>query len=128
MAGRTSRARSEAIRRISPKRIPTPVSHAKGRFRDALVERGLRPHVALRCDPRQRPLLDKRTTNSVGYRLSQIFRRKVEGVIGWLKDPGRMKRARLRGLERVNHQTYFAGAAHNLLRIVNLSRAAVTTG
>jgi IS5 family transposase len=97
-------------------------------FRDALVERGLRPHVALRCDPRQRPLLDKRTTNSVGYRISLVVRRTIEGVIGWLKHPGRMKRARLRSLARVNHLTYFAGAAHNLLRIVNLARSAAVTG
>lgn len=97
-------------------------------FRDALVDRGLRPHVALRSDPRQRPLLDKRTTNSVGYRLSLVIRRKIEGIIGWLKHPGRIKRARLRGLARVNHLTSFAGTAHNLLRIVNLTRAAAATG
>lgn len=97
-------------------------------FHDEIIERGLRPHFAQRNDPRKRPLLDKRTTNSKGYRLSQIFRRKIEGVIGWLKHPGRMKRARMPGLQRVNLLTHFAGTAHNLLRIVNLSRAAAATG
>lgn len=91
-------------------------------FFDAVSKRGLRPHVAIQHTGRKKALLDKRTTNSVGYQLSQIYRRKVEGVIGWLKHPGRMKRARLRGVERVDHLTYFAGAAHNLLRIVNLGR------
>ncbi len=32
-------------------------------------------------------------------------------------------RARLRGVDRVNHLSYLAGAAHNLLRIVNLTKA-----
>jgi IS5 family transposase len=96
--------------------------------RDELLDRGRRPHIALRNDPRQRLLLDKRTTDSVGYQLSQILRRKMEGIIGWLKHPGRMKRARLRGLARVNHLTYLAGTASSLLRIANLSRRQATVG
>jgi len=46
---------------------------------------------------RKKTPLDKRTTNSRGYQVSQVFRRKVEGIIALVdamqesvhRDPGR---------------------------------------
>lgn len=92
-------------------------------FIDELREMGLRPHVAMTDHVRRRkPPLDKRTTDSRGYQVSQVFRRKVEGIIGWFKDPGRIKRTRFVGLQKTNDLAQFIGAAHNLLRITNLTR------
>ena len=92
-------------------------------FFEQLTAREFRPHIAIKHTTRNNPLLDRRTTNSRAYQLSQIFRRKIEGVIGWLKHPGRLKRARLRGVAKTNHLAQFYGAAHNMLRIVRLSEA-----
>ncbi len=50
-------------------------------FFEALTERGFRPHIAIQHTNRKKRLLDRRTTNSRAYKLSQIFRRKVEGVL-----------------------------------------------
>ena len=90
---------------------------------DKLRAMNIRPHLALvNHVKRRKPPIDKRTTNSTGYKISQVFRRKVEGIICWFKAPGRINRSRFRGTRKTNHQAQSVGAAHNLLRINNLTR------
>lgn len=87
---------------------------------------GLEPHIAIRNNPNCSIVyLPQETIDSRGYQLSQIYRRKVEGIIGWLKHPGRLKRSRFVGLKKMNYLAQFMGTAYNLLRIVNLQKAKV---
>jgi hypothetical protein len=46
----------------------------------------------------------------------------VEQVFGWLKVVGLMRKTRHRGLGRVGWMFTFSLAAHNLVRIRNLTR------
>ena len=112
---------------VAPRKAKATLGADKGydakSFIGDLRKMKIRPHVALVNDPRRRkPSLDKRTTNSRGYQISQVSRRKIEGVIGWLKAPGRIKRTRFVGIQKTNHLAQLMAAAHNLLRIANLSR------
>ena len=55
-----------------------------------------------------------------GHRASQIARRRIETIFGWLKTFGGMKRSRVRGLEKTQLAARLAAAAYNLLRLSRL--------
>lgn len=89
-----------------------------------LRDRNVTPHIAQNQQPgRRESNIDKRTTRHPGYKISLIKRRVIEPIFGWLKHPGRMKRARYRGLPKVGWFAKLAGAAFNLVKISNISRA-----
>jgi transposase len=93
-------------------------------FVAALRERSVTPHVAQNVQPgRRKSNIDMRTTRHPGYQISLIKRRLIEPIFGWMKHPGRMKRARYRGLPTVGWFAKLAGAAFNLVKISNISRA-----
>lgn len=86
------------------------------------------PHVAQNEQGgRRKSAIDGRTTRHPGYAISAIKRRLIEPIFGWLKHPGRMKRARHRGLRKVGWFTQIAGATFNLVKIANLTRVAQAT-
>jgi len=94
------------------------------RFVKVCRELGITPHVAQNIQPGRRgSAIDKRTTRHKGYNVSLIVRRQIEAIFAWLKAPGRMKRARHRGIDRVGWFTEIAAAAFNLVKINNLARA-----
>jgi len=72
------------------------------------------PHVALKAKSRT---LDRRTTRHPGYTLSQVARKRIEEVFGWMKTVGGLRKLRHRGGARVNWQFLLAAAAYNLVRI-----------
>lgn len=87
-------------------------------------ELNVTPHVAQNIQPgRRASAIDARTTRHEGYKISIIVRRQIEAVFAWLKAPGRMKRARHRGIARVGWFTKLAAAAFNLVKINNLAAA-----
>jgi transposase len=88
-------------------------------FIDSLRERNVTPHVAAKDTSR----LDQRTLRHGGYYVSQLIRKRVEEIFGWLKTVGNFRRTRYRGVAKTQQTAYMLGAAFNLIRIANLSPA-----
>src|SRR5215813_7783737 len=76
------------------------------------------PHVTQ--NNRRRSAIDARTTRHPGYEISLSKRWLVEKPFGWLKQIGRLKKVKLRGLAKVDWLFVFSCAAFNLLRIPKL--------
>jgi transposase len=85
---------------------------------------GATPHVARNTKGR-RSRIDGRTTRHPGYAVSQVKRKRIEEIFGWLKTVALLRKLRHRGRARVDWMFTFAVAAYNLVRIRNLT-AAVT--
>jgi transposase len=90
-------------------------------FVQALRDRNVVPHVAQ--SEHRTPATDARTTRHTGYAISIGARRQIEKVFGWMKAVGGLRRTRLRGVVPTDFLAKLAGAAYNLLRIANLTRA-----
>jgi len=82
---------------------------------------GVTPHVAANAHRYKRSAIDGRTTRHNGYGVSQIVRRRIEPIFGWMKTCGGLRRTRVRGVARTQLQARLAAAAYNLLRISRLS-------
>jgi transposase len=80
------------------------------------------PHVA-QNDSNRRSAIDHRTTRHDGYAVSQVKRKRVEEVFGWMKTVALQRKTRFRGLARVGWMFTFAAAAYNLVRMRNLQTA-----
>src|SRR5947208_4212854 len=78
------------------------------------------PHVAQNIHARRSSAIDGRTTRHPGYALSQVKRKRVEEIFGWMKTVGGMRKLRHRGLQLVGWMFTFAAAAYNLVRMRNL--------
>jgi IS5 family transposase len=81
------------------------------------------PHVAQNIHARRSSAIDGRTTRHAGYAISQVKRKRVEEIFGWMKTVGGMKKLRHRGLPVVGWMFTFAAAAYNLVRMRNLAPA-----
>ena len=88
-------------------------------FVDTLRSLNVTPHVA-QNNTNRRSAIDGRTTRHAGYPVSQIKRKRVEEIFGWLKTVGLMRKTRHRGTQRVGWMFTFSLAAYNLVRIRNL--------
>jgi transposase len=75
------------------------------------------PHVAAKT---RSSAIDGRTTRHVGYRASQIVRKRIEEAFGWVKAAAGFARARHRGLARVGWQFTLAMATYDLIRLPKL--------
>lgn len=82
---------------------------------------GLTPHVARNQHRTHRSAIDGRTTRHPGYAASLVVRRRIEQIFGWLKTCGGLRRARVRGRERISLSAHLAAATYNLLRLARLS-------
>ena len=90
-----------------------------------LRELGATAHVAQNITKHRGSNIDGRTTRHVGYRISQVIRRRVEQIFGWMKTTGGFRRSRFRGVERTRMAGYMVAAAYNLTR---MSRLLMETG
>lgn len=93
--------------------------HTKG-FVLKLRELGIAPHLAMIAG-RKTPGLDGRTTRHAGYKMSQVRRKLVEEVFGWMKVVGEIRKSRFVGKVRTSVATLFVSAAYNLLRMSNIA-------
>lgn len=75
---------------------------------------GITPHVAAKSS---RSCIDKRTTGSAGYKISQVKRKRIEECFGWMKDIGLMRKLRHVGRAKVSWIFRFTAAAYNLTRL-----------
>jgi transposase len=80
------------------------------------------PHVA-QNNSNRRSAIDHRTTRHEGYAVSQVKRKRVEEVFGWMKTVALQRKTRFRGLDRVGWMFTLAAAAYNLVRMRNLQTA-----
>jgi transposase len=81
------------------------------------------PHVACK---RKYSAINGRTSNRKGYQISQVVRRRIEPIFGWLKEYGGLQRSRFRGVARTQLTARLTAAAYNLLRLSRLIPAATT--
>jgi len=79
------------------------------------------PHVAQNLERPGGSAIDARTTQHVGYAISQRKRKRIEECFGWLKTIALLRKVRHRGIFRVGWAFTFAAAAYNLVRMRNLA-------
>lgn len=89
-------------------------------FVAACRSRNVTPHVAQNDGRRGGSAIDGRTTRHVGYRLSQIVRKRIEEHFGWGKTVGRIRQTVFRGLQRVDQQFKLTMTASNLTRMARI--------
>jgi transposase len=122
------------VHQVQPQTCGADKGYDGGPFMRALEDRWIEPHVAMREGPvggrfiRQRKdreaiaarqrMRDRMQT--VGYRLSQKTRKKVEEAFGWIKQIGGLARTRLVGQWKVRQQFQMVAAAYNLVRLSRL--------
>jgi transposase len=98
-------------------------------FIEELRARQVTPHIAIdgrlsKLGVKRKTAVDGRTTRHAGYRASQICRKRIEEVFGWIKTTGGIAQLKVRGLAKVQAVFTFAILAYNLLRIPKLLVAA----
>jgi hypothetical protein len=89
-------------------------------FVAACRERNVTPHVACNDSRSGGSAIDGRTTRHLGYRLSQIVRKRIEEHFGWGKTIGRIRQTVFRGLQRVDQQFKLTLTASNLMRLARM--------
>jgi transposase len=87
-----------------------------------LREINVTPHVAQNISGR-RSAIDGRTTRHPGYEVSLRIRKRIEEAFGWAKTVAGLRKARHRGLPKIDWQFTFAMAAYNLIRLPKLLEA-----
>lgn len=85
-----------------------------GAFVDACRGLKVTPHVAAK---ESQSTLDRRTIGTVGYRISQTKRKRIEECFGWMKDIGLMRKLRHRGRQKISWIFVFTAAAYNITRM-----------
>src|SRR3989442_344636 len=103
---------------------PTTLGADKGFFAaafiDALLTRGIAPHIAVDRGRQRAHTRVRMRRRSLGYQLSQRCRKQIEELFGEGKDWHELRRFRRRGLDRVRQETYLIGWALNLKRLAKL--------
>ena len=84
-------------------------------------ERNITPHVAQNTRRPGGSAIDARTSRHAGYEISQMKRQMAERVHAWPKTWSTMRRAMMRGLDRMKAQYQLALTGGNLVRLVNLT-------
>jgi len=118
---------------LQPKTLGGDAGYEAGEFLRAIEEDfDITPHVPVTAervvaedgngDARRRML---RRMKTLGYRISQKARKKVEQIFGWLKQPGGLRKVRHVDRWKIQQVAYLWGAAYNLLRMAHLERQGV---
>jgi transposase len=91
-------------------------------FVTGCMERGIKPHVTL-FEGRSTAGLEEATAKTESYLKSQVIRRRIEELFGWMKTTGGIRKSRYRGVERTHMALQLVAAASNLLRMAKLAMA-----
>ena len=89
-------------------------------FVEVCRDRNITPHVSQNEKRNGGSALDGRTTRHAGYAISQMKRKLVEEIFGWMKTVGGMRKTRYKGKVRTQLWAYIVGAAYNLMRMAKL--------
>ena len=118
-------------RRSGPHRITLGADKAYdvADFVEALREREVTAHVAIdghvtKTGKTRKTAIDGRITRHPGYAISQVIRKRIEEIFGWVKTTGGLAQVKVRGLAKVQAVFTFAILAYNLVRIPKLLAAA----
>jgi transposase len=118
-------------RRSGPRRITLGADKAYdvADFVETLREREVTAHIAIdghvtKTGKTRKTAIDGRITRHPGYAISQVIRKRVEEIFGWVKTTGGLAQVKVRGLARVQAVFTFAILAYNLVRIPKLLAAA----
>jgi transposase len=98
-------------------------------FVQNLKGRSVTPHIAInghlsKTGKRRKTAIDKRTLRHAGYAVSQVCRKRIEEVFGWIKSSAGLAKVKLRGRARVDAAFTMALAAYDLIRLPKLLGAA----
>jgi transposase len=90
-----------------------------------LRARKVTPHIAVngtvsKLGKTRKTAMDGRTRRHAGYDVSQRIRKRIEEVFGWIKKPGGLTKAKVRGRPKVEAVFTFTVIAYNLIRIPKL--------
>lgn len=85
-----------------------------GEFVEGCRGLNVTPHVAAKNIG---SAIDGRTTSTVGYKISQVKRKRIEECFGWMKDTGLMRKLRHIGRAKVAWIFRFTAAAYNITRM-----------
>jgi transposase len=93
-----------------------------------LRSREVTPHVAIngsvsKTGAVRKTAVDGRTTRHPGYAISQVCRKRIEEVFGWIKAQAGFAKVKVRGQRKAEAVFTFAVAAYNLVRISRLLEA-----
>jgi hypothetical protein len=120
----------ERHRGPSPRRITLGADKAYdvAAFVQDLRERSVTPHVAIDGHVRKsgtprRTAVDRRTLRHPGYAISQVCRKRIEEVFGWIKTSAGLAEVKVRGRDRVDAAFTMALAAYTLIRLPKLLEA-----
>jgi len=94
-------------------------------FVEDLRSRAVTPHIAIngavsKLGVVRKTAVDARTTRHPGYRVSQVCRKRIEEVFGWIKAQAGLAKFKVRGCANAEAVFTFAVAAYNLVRIPRL--------
>jgi transposase len=94
-------------------------------FAEDLRKRKVTPHIAIngavsKHGVVRKTAVDGRTTRHAGYAVSQILRKRIEEVFGWIKAQAGLVKVKLRGCAKAEAVFTFAVVAYNLIRIPKL--------
>jgi transposase len=94
-------------------------------FVAALRERDVTAHIAIdghvtKTGKTRKTAVDARITRHPGYAVSQVVRKRIEEIFGWVKTTGGLTQLKVRGLAKVRSVFTFAILAYNLVRIPKL--------
>ncbi len=112
----------EAVRRKTRITLGADKGYDSRDFVRDLRVRNVTPHVAQSTKSR-RSAIDARTTRHDGYSVSQVRKKRVEEIFGWMKASAGKAKTRFRGLQRVAADFPSTMTAYNLLRIARLQLA-----
>ncbi len=129
---------------IKPKTLCADTMYGNGKTITALYNTGIEPHIPLLCgNPPEIPVWRRRTNNmdwlrkrhikleqalalnnawklstTRGYRISRKLRHRIEHLFGEAKESHGLRKARYRGLEKMNEQAILTAMVQNLKRLV----------
>jgi len=114
-------------RRITDRRITLGADKAYDvtAFVQELRSRQVTPHITVdgrisKLGVVRKTAVDGRTTRHPGYQISQVCRKRIEEVFGWIKAQAGFAKIKVRGCAKAEAVFTFAVVAYNLIRIPKL--------
>lgn len=94
-------------------------------FIKALQSKSITPHIAVqghktKTGKTRKTAIDNRITRHPGYAVSQVIRKRVEEIFGWVKYGAGLRQTKFRGRPRVAASFTLNLVAYNLIRLPNL--------
>src|SRR5690606_35521931 len=88
-----------------------------GEFVEGCRGLNVTPHVAAKHSG---GMIDRRTTSTDCYAISQVKRKRIEECLGWMKEIGLMRTLRHHGRAKVAWIFRYTAAAYNITRMKTL--------